>query len=197
MVIWLVLISFPECEKSTQKYEIYQKCEQKLIFIEKIILKAVVVDLVSVLIFTGLLPISYVIIGYPSPEKWIMPLAFVQLVDIFLWKRISNARSIYWIIFIFYSFLFDRTTLFGFYFAWLIQYFMPFFYFFNLVLLAMIHISMCIYITAMVNDSRSTFKKLNGNIESKKQTDYKSHSRKTETRLAYVEAINFHIKVFE
>lgn len=67
-----------------------------------------------------------------------------------------------------------------------------------LYLSAMTHIGLCAYINVMVIDLKDTIEKLNtGHSKSSKQVDPKNRSRKTETWLTYVEAINFHNNILK
>lgn len=64
---------FSGCEKSLNAYAIYEKCEQENIFIATVLFKSVVTALIVMFSINSLLPISYWLIGFPSPELWILP----------------------------------------------------------------------------------------------------------------------------
>lgn len=67
-----------------------------------------------------------------------------------------------------------------------------------LYLSAMTHIGLCAYINGMVIDLKDTIEKLNtGHLKSNKQVDPMNRSRKTETWLTYVEAINIHNNILK
>lgn len=70
---------FSGCEKSIEAYKIYVECEQNNTFIATIVFTNVIVTLITLFLIVPFLPISYLLIGFPKPELWILPFA-TQLV---------------------------------------------------------------------------------------------------------------------
>lgn len=98
-----------------------------------------------------------------------------------------------------FSFLFDPSTFFGFYFAGLIGFCVTSFCSYNGILSAIIHIGLCSYINAMVKDLENSITKLNFviDLQSNTRNQHEHRSCKTDIWREYVEAIDFHNKIFE
>lgn len=56
--------------KSAHAYEMYSKTEQMNTKLIKVIFWFVVFTLLCMFLVTGLLPISYLLFGFPLPQSW-------------------------------------------------------------------------------------------------------------------------------
>lgn len=196
LIVIITLIFFLECDKSLEKYQIYERCEQKSISIRKFFIKTIVVYVVLFCLVTASPPIFYIVFGHPTPKHWIMLYTFSQL-NIIVFIKLSHLIAMHSLSNIIFSFLFDPTTFFGFYFAWILGLCIAFVCLYNVILSATVHIGLCSYINAMVNDLKNTIAKIYNDFDLNETENHKHPSLKTESWLTYVEAISFHNDILQ